>query len=188
MPTKFLPRTLIILLIVLANVGLDQISKNIARERLEYHETIEVAGDFFILTKVENTGAFLSLGSNLSDTWRKVLLTLFPCIVVIIALLMVIRNTDSSLLFVIGFCFIIGGGIGNLWDRILYESVTDFMNMGLFGIRTGIFNVADLSITSGMVMVIIDQVMLAKQQAAEKKAIDQAKATDSGDVPASGEE
>ena len=46
--------------------------------------------------------------------------------------------------------FIIGGGISNVYDRIVYEAVTDFMNMGLFGVRTGIFNFADVSIMVGL--------------------------------------
>lgn len=162
--TKTFPRVLIVALIVLFNVGCDQISKSVARDKIAYNDRIEVIGDFFILTKVENTGAFLSLGSDLSPTLRKILLTIFPCIILIIALWLVIRNTDTSILFLLGFCCIIGGGIGNLWDRVLYESVTDFMNMGIGDLRTGIFNMADLSISFGMVLVLIDQLFLGKKQ------------------------
>ena len=51
---------------------------------------------------------------------------------------------------IVGMSFIIGGGISNVYDRILYSAVTDFMNMGLFGLRTGIFNFADVSIMVGL--------------------------------------
>ncbi|MEL7221969.1 MAG: signal peptidase II, partial [Bacteroidota bacterium] len=52
---------------------------------------------------------------------------------------------------IVGMSFIIGGGISNVYDRIQYAAVTDFMNMGIpDGIRTGIFNFADVSIMVGL--------------------------------------
>jgi signal peptidase II len=59
-------------------------------------------------------------------------------------------------LSIVGFSSIAGGGIANLYDRFLYGSVTDFLFMDFGGIfRTGIFNVADLSVTTGMVLLLI---------------------------------
>ena len=56
----------------------------------------------------------------------------------------------------IGFCLIIGGGIANIYDRILYGSVTDFLFIDLGGIfKTGIFNIADLSVTTGMLLFLL---------------------------------
>ena len=51
----------------------------------------------------------------------------------------------------IGFCCIIGGGVANVYDRIVYKSVTDFFHIDLGGVfKTGIFNVADMSVMLGM--------------------------------------
>ena len=57
---------------------------------------------------------------------------------------------------IIGFSLIIGGGIGNIFDRIVYGSVTDFFYLDFWGIfQTGIFNIADLSVTTGMILILI---------------------------------
>jgi len=66
------------------------------------------------------------------------------------------RDKEIDKISLIGFCFIIGGGIGNIYDRILYGSVTDFLFIDLGGIfKTGIFNIADLSVTTGMIMILL---------------------------------
>jgi len=54
----------------------------------------------------------------------------------------------------IGFCFVIGGGIGNLFDRIVHGSVTDFLHVDFGFFQTGIFNMADLSIMMGIFIVV----------------------------------
>ncbi len=59
--------------------------------------------------------------------------------------------------FAIPFAFIIGGGIGNLYDRILYGSVTDFLHMDFQLFRTGIFNMADVSIMIGVFWLMFTQ-------------------------------
>jgi signal peptidase II len=69
---------------------------------------------------------------------------------------MIIVNTDLDRFMIVGLCCIIGGGIGNLYDRILYSSVTDFMHIDLGGIfKTGIFNMADVSVMLGTGLLII---------------------------------
>ena len=55
----------------------------------------------------------------------------------------------------LGICFIIGGGIGNIFDRIWHGSVTDFIYIEYQPFHTGVFNVADLSITTGALLIII---------------------------------
>ena len=56
---------------------------------------------------------------------------------------------------IIGFSLIIGGGIGNIFDRIVYGSVTDFLYLNFEFFKTGIFNIADLSVTIGMILIFI---------------------------------
>jgi signal peptidase II len=57
----------------------------------------------------------------------------------------------------IGWCFVIGGGTGNLYDRIIHGSVTDFLHLDLRLFQTGIFNMADVSIMTGMFIIILGQ-------------------------------
>jgi signal peptidase II len=59
----------------------------------------------------------------------------------------------------IGLCFVIGGGVGNLFDRILYGSVTDFLYVKFGIFQTGIFNMADVSIMAGLFIILLQVFM-----------------------------
>ena len=136
-------------------MGCDQVSKSIVRSRLSYHEQIELIDEHFILTKVENTGAFLSMGSTLSDPLRNILLLILPSIALVVAMGILLINTTINRGLVLGLCFILGGGIGNMVDRIAYGSVTDFLHIDLNFVRTGVFNMADVSIMIGVFVTLI---------------------------------
>ncbi|MCA6073752.1 signal peptidase II [Fulvivirga sedimenti] len=152
-----LTRNIILLLLLLANVGCDQLSKGIAREQLDYHRQTEVLGSFLSLIKIENTGAFLSLGHNWPEWIRLTLLTFLPIFFLSAGLYILLTNRKMSLLTASGLGFMLGGGIGNMIDRLLYGSVTDFLHMDLGLFRTGIFNLADVSIMVGVGLMILDQ-------------------------------
>lgn len=160
MNLKTILRNALIISIIMLNVGCDQVTKSIARKQLVYHESITIIDNFLILTKVENSGAFLSLGSSLPYFVKFLTLFLFPVLVIAYAIYLLIEKNFSKPT-IIGFCFVIGGGAGNLYDRIRFGSVTDFLhlNFGLF--QTGIFNMADVSIMVGMV-VILSEIYLKK--------------------------
>jgi signal peptidase II len=148
-------RNFAILVIVLCNVSCDQISKNIVRERIDYNESIHFLSNRLTLTKVENTGAFLSLGNNLPEAFKLFLLVLLPLITLLGAIVYIMIKQDISKVFILGACFTIGGGIGNLYDRILFGSVTDFLHINFGFFQTGIFNMADVSIMIGMGFLLI---------------------------------
>jgi signal peptidase II len=156
MYTERLVRTVVVLVILASNISCDQISKSIVRERINYHEQISLIGNQFILTKVENTGAFLSLGDTLPQPFRFFLLTVLPIAVLAIGFIFLLTGKKQSKLMTVALCFLIGGGIGNIYDRIVYGSVTDFMHMDFVVFRTGVFNMADVSIMIGMGMVLLD--------------------------------
>lgn len=137
------------MLILASNVGCDQISKSIARERLSYNQDVPVIGNSLILTKVENTGAFLSMGTTLPHMIKFILLTIIPVIALCFAFTFLIVKRNLPRLFAVGLACIVGGGIGNIYDRVLYGSVTDFLHIDLVWFRTGIFNMADVSILLG---------------------------------------
>ena len=150
-----LSRSVLIILLIIINVALDQVSKFWSRTNVEYNEVINLIGDTFIMTKVENKGAFLGMGSDLNPTIRLIVLLILPSVVLLFVLRYVFINKTIDKLSLIGFCFIIGGGLANLYDRIVYGEVTDFLHIDLGGIfRTGIFNVADMSVMFGMGLLI----------------------------------
>lgn len=145
-PLKFV----LLLLIVLLNIGCDQISKTVVRQRIDYHQNITLIKNHLTLTKVENTGAFLSTGDNLPEFARIILLNVLPILVLVYGLYYLFTQTNLPRIFQLGMCFLIGGGIGNIYDRIKFGSVTDFLHIDFILFRTGIFNLADVSIMIGI--------------------------------------
>jgi signal peptidase II len=149
-------RYLLITMLVFLSIAFDQISKIWVRNNFESYSEKSIIGDVFTLIKVENTGAFLGMGSELSEIPRILLLIILPVIVLISITLYTYIDKSLDKLSIIGFSLIIGGGIANIFDRIVFGSVTDFLYLNLGGIfKTGIFNIADLSVTTGMIIILI---------------------------------
>jgi signal peptidase II len=149
-------RTLVILIILSSNIGCDQISKRIVRQRINYNERISLMSNHLTLTKVENTGAFLSAGQSLPQPIKILLLTILPLLVLGLAFIFVLVKRELSNKTMMGICFVIGGGIGNIYDRLMYGTVTDFLHIDFAIFQTGIFNMADVSIMTGTVAILFD--------------------------------
>jgi signal peptidase II len=156
MYTKKFARSLIIVLILSSTIGCDQVSKIIVRKHVSEYEQIGLIHDYFTLTKVENTGAFLSLGTTLPQPLKTILLVILPMLALGFALYYLFTKTSLSSLRIIAICFIIGGGIGNIYDRLVYGSVTDFLHINLGIVQTGIFNIADVAVMTGVILLFLD--------------------------------
>lgn len=157
-------RNLIIILIVIANIGCDQISKKVVRESVEPGDRIEIINQNFLLMNVENDGAFLSFGSDFSPVLRKILLLGLPLLMLVGVLFYLFSQAKLPKVALIGWSFVIGGGIGNMYDRIKFGSVTDFLFIDLGGVfRTGVFNMADVSIMVGMGFLVLFYIQDAKK-------------------------
>ena len=149
-------RTLLILVLVILNIGLDQFSKFQVRERVVPGSRTEIIGKQLQLMNVENSGAFLSMGSDSNPTVKLIFLLIVPIIVLGIVLYYVITDKTLDKKSIIGFSCIAGGGIANVYDRLLYGSVTDFLYMDFGGVfKTGVFNIADMSVTSGIILLLM---------------------------------
>jgi len=143
-------RSFLIVTLLLATVGLDQITKVVARDRLESRPPISLLGGIVRLFYVENPGAFLGLGAGLSEATRYWLFTVIVGGFLVGLFLYIFLNRGLSLIEIIAFSLILGGGLSNLIDRLLYDYVIDFMVIGIGRLRTGVFNVADVAITAGV--------------------------------------
>ena len=149
-------RNSLITIIIFFSIVFDQISKFWIRNNFDSYIEHSIIADIFTLIKVENKGAFLGMGSELSEIPRILLLIVLPVIVLISITIYTYIDKSLDKISIIGFSLIIGGGIGNIFDRIVYGSVTDFLYLNFGGIfKTGIFNIADFSVTTGMVMILI---------------------------------
>ena len=153
---KISRRSILIIALIIINIAIDQISKIYVRSNVESFSETKILGDKFILTNVENAGAFLGMGSDLNPTLKTILLLILPILVLGLVLYHVFKDKTLDRFSLIGFCCIIGGGIANVYDRILYGSVTDFLHIDLGGVfKTGIFNMADFSVSTGLIMLIV---------------------------------
>ncbi|HOK08090.1 MAG TPA: signal peptidase II [Candidatus Hydrogenedens sp.] len=154
--------TLLILMLII-----DQVTKVAAIKYLKGKPSIHfpsswTPNDLFRLTYTENTGAFLSLGSQLPESLRFWLFTVMNTVVLAILLFLIFYKQNLPHITMISFSLIISGGVGNIIDRIFRDGrVIDFMNIGIgFGswsLRTGIFNVADLAIVFGLILLLIGE-------------------------------
>ncbi|HUM47297.1 MAG TPA: signal peptidase II, partial [Chitinophagales bacterium] len=99
------------------------------------------------------------LGDSLASPIRILLLSVLPLLALTAGVIFLIISQRQSILFLVALSFIIGGGIGNIIDRMLYGSVTDFLfiHYGIF--KTGIFNLADVSIMAGVFFIVADSIL-----------------------------
>lgn len=150
---KYWVKVLLFCLTCIVFIGCDRVTKQLAKEHLMFSQPKSYFHDTFILEYTENTGAALSVGDTLPQKVSFWLLSIVPLVVLILLFGHVTRRLNSfSLLKLFSFALVIAGGLGNIIDRIIYDRhVTDFMNMGINNIRTGIFNVADVCITAGII-------------------------------------
>jgi signal peptidase II len=148
-------KTVAILLLIVSNIGLDQYSKFVVREHVVPGSRTEIMGKLVQLMNVENSGAFLGIGSDSNPTIKLIFLLILPTLVLGAVLYYLFTNKSLDQLSVIAFSCIVGGGIANLYDRFMYGSVTDFIFMDFGFVKTGIFNAADLSVTTGMILLLV---------------------------------
>ena len=149
-------RSAAVLLLLVLCVGCDQIAKDAAQQYLAFEPPQSWFHDTFRLVYAENTGAFLSFGDKLSKDLRVLIFQVLPALWLIVLTIYLLTAKPISMPLTIAWSLILSGGVGNVVDRVLYDGrVIDFMNLGIGSLRTGIFNVADVYITTGVVLLII---------------------------------
>jgi len=154
---RLIPRFLVVTLTLIGCVGCDQVSKSAARALLAAGVAESYLGDALRLQLVENPGSFLSLGASLPEQVR---FAVFTGAVAVLLLCLVGASLFATRLGPWRFtalALIAGGGFSNLIDRLMNGGrVTDFLNVGIGSLRTGIFNVADMAILAGALLLILN--------------------------------
>jgi signal peptidase II len=144
-----------ILGVLVGTAGCDQVTKHVARRELGQAGSMVMPGRFVEFTLAENAGAFLSLGASLPPMVRD---GFAVCLSVGLLCLLayLVKAERLPLPAFVGLALIWAGGISNLVDRFSRHGlVTDFMILRAGPVHTGIFNVADLAVVGGVVMVIL---------------------------------
>jgi signal peptidase II len=149
-------RFYIVMITLCCCVGCDQVSKSAARALLASGVTESLFADSLRLQLVENTGAFLSLGDSLPEHVRFTLFTAAAAVLLIGLVCAALFARRLGPARFIPLALVAGGGISNLIDRLVFHGhVTDFLNVGIGSFRTGIFNLADMAILGGAVLLIL---------------------------------
>jgi signal peptidase II len=147
-----LPRVLFVLLVTL---GVDQWTKVYARSDLHGNGPFSYLGGFIRFEFAENPGAFLSVGSGMSETFRFAIFSVGVIFVLIWAAWLLMFRVELKRAEIWGLSLLLAGGIGNLIDRLYKGTVTDFVQLGWDPLRTGIFNLADVAIMAGVALLFL---------------------------------
>jgi len=152
-------KILIFSLLSIACIGCDRVTKNLAKEHLQNREPLSYFHDTFRLEYAENSGAFLSFGADWPQFAGLLMFTILPLGLLSALFIYAIKKSGKiSYSKMTALSLVFAGGVGNLADRIVYNKhVTDFLNIGINGIRTGIFNFADLFVSTGVLLLLLLQ-------------------------------
>lgn len=152
---NLIKRIQMISVICLMIIGIDQGTKWYASEYLPKFEMTSYWSDIIRIGYAENTGAFLGLGSGMSDSAK---FWIFVCAVGLILsslLIYILRTKTQTAYGLSSLMLIFSGGISNFFDRAVNNgAVIDFLNIGIGSLRTGIFNVADMAIMLGVFLLL----------------------------------
>lgn len=145
------------LAIALFVIALDRLTKIWVQKNIPLDGSIPVIKNVFHLSHVLNPGAAFSLFTDSADPKRThLLLTGFSVAAIVIVLIALLRIGRRFTLSALGLALILGGAIGNAWDRIVYKEVTDFLAVTIIHYHWPDFNLADSAIVCGAILLLID--------------------------------
>lgn len=156
-------------LIALLVVALDRASKWVVMKSFPLHEGVQIIPGFFRLTHEENRGAAFSLFADSPAHWTMVLLVAFSVLALIVVSTLLWRNSHALASTGVGLALIMGGALGNLWDRLLRGSVVDFLVFYVGRYQWPAFNVADSAIVIGACLLAFE--ILSAKSPAEQKTV-----------------
>lgn len=149
--------------LVVVLVAIDQWIKYLVETRLVMHEMVEIL-PFLALYRTYNTGVAFSMFASFSDT----ILIVVSIAVIAFILYLASRSTSGQWFARIGFTLIVGGALGNLIDRAVYGHVIDYIFFHTPVWSFAVFNLADVFITVGAVMVLLEEFLLWRRQQRSK--------------------
>ena len=150
-------------------VLLDRTTKWVIAKQVSLHDSVQVIPGFFRLTHVENRGAAFGLFADSPAQWKIAMLVLFSIVALVVVSALLWRNSHVMTTTGIGLALILGGAVGNLWDRLLNGRVVDFLLFYIGQYQWPAFNVADSAIVVGAGLLVIE-ILFAKSPAHEKSA------------------
>ncbi len=141
----------------------DRWTKWLVAQRIALFDSVTVVPGFFKITHLRNKGAAFSLFANAPDAWRTATLVIFSLVALVVVLVLLVKSSHRLSLQGVALSLILGGAVGNLWDRMVHGWVTDFLLVYYRQWEWPAFNVADSAICVGAVLLIGE--MLFKREA-----------------------
>ncbi len=129
--------------------AVDFAAKTLIQRQLEFGESVRVLGDVLRFTYIVNEGA--AFGLYLGDASKTIFLVL-SSLAALLVLAVYVYGADEGWLKRFALALILGGALGNIYDRTVYGSVVDFIDIGVGSYRWPIFNVADIAVTVGAIL------------------------------------
>ena len=143
-------------LLVAATLILDRWTKALIQSRFELNESANLVDGFFNITYVRNTGVAFGIFSSISSPAKSALLSVFTAIAAIVVVVYSVRSPVRNRLLQAALGLILGGALGNLYDRLAYGYVVDFLEFYVRSYHWPSFNVADSAISTGVVLLAIE--------------------------------
>ena len=144
------------LLIAFLVLLLDRTTKRMIARDIPLHDRRELISGFFYLTHLENRGAAFSLFADSPSEWKIALLVLFSIVALVIVSALLWRSSHTMTTTGVGLALILGGALGNLWDRLFSGRVVDFLLFYIGSYQWPAFNVADSAIVVGAGLLAIE--------------------------------
>jgi signal peptidase II len=155
-------------LIAFLVVVLDRLAKLAVERRIPLHDGVQIIPGFLRLTHLENRGAAFGLFADSPSPWKIGTLVLFSLIALVVVSTLLWKNSHTVSITGVGLALILGGAIGNLWDRLTAGHVTDFLLFYVGRYQWPAFNVADSAIVVGACLLVYEIVFM--KTPAEEKA------------------
>lgn len=143
------------LLISITVFLLDRLTKRVVSQGMVLHQSFEVIPNFLNITFINNRGAVFGLGSNFSTPYLSWLLSLLSILSLVVILVYFLRVNVSHPKLHTGLALVLGGAMGNLFDRLTSGHVVDFLDAHWFGYHWPTFNVADFAICLGVGLLLL---------------------------------
>src|SRR5437588_12909166 len=143
-------------LLALIVVLLDRWTKRLVAAHIAMYSHIQIIPGFFRLTHTENTGAAFSLFADSPAHWKTALLIGFSAIAMVIVTILLWKQSRPLTSSGIALSLILGGAVGNLWDRVASGRVVDFLLFYVKQYQWPVFNLADSAIVVGALLLVIE--------------------------------
>ena len=143
-------------LLALLVVLLDRWTKRLVAAHIAMYTHIQIIPGFFRLTHTENTGAAFSLFADSPSHWKTALLIGFSVLAMLIVSVLLWKQSRPLTITGIALSLILGGALGNLWDRVASGRVVDFLLFYIKQYQWPVFNLADSAIVVGAALLVIE--------------------------------